>query len=158
MAMKIMDFLSKKAILTDIKSTKKEDVIKELVDYLIASDDIEKRCRNKLIDALMTRESLGSTAIGQGIAIPHAKSDCVNKLVAAFGISKKGIDFDSLDGEPAYIFFLLVAPQDSAGPHLKALARISRLLKDKYFRDSLRACTDDKGIIKIITQEDEKKI
>jgi fructose-specific phosphotransferase system IIA component len=158
MTMKIMDFLSKKAILTDIKSSKKEDVMKELVDYLIASDDIEKRCRNKLIDALMMRESLGSTAIGQGIAIPHAKSDCVNKLVAAFGISKKGVDFDSLDGEPAYIFFLLVAPQDSAGPHLKALARISRLLKDKYFRDSLRACTDDKGVIKIITQEDEKAL
>jgi len=153
-----MDFLSKKAILTDIKSSKKEDVIKELVDTLIATDDIEKRCRNKLFEALMTRESLGSTAIGQGIAIPHAKSDCVSKLVAAFGVSKKGVDFDSLDGEPAYIFFLLVAPQDSAGPHLKALARISRLLKDKYFRDSLRACTDEKAVIKIITQEDEKKI
>jgi len=156
--MEIMNFLSKKAIITDIKSVKKEDVIKELVDTLIAADEIEKRCRNKLIDALMTRESLGSTAIGQGIAIPHAKSDCVDKLVAAFGISKKGVDFDSLDGEPAYIFFLLVAPQDSAGPHLKALARISRLLKDKYFRDSLRSCTDDKAIIKIITQEDEKKV
>jgi len=156
--MKITDFLSKKAILTDIKSTKKEDVIKELVDTLVAAEEIEKRCRNKLIDALMTRESLGSTAIGQGIAIPHAKSDCVDKLIAAFGISKKGVDFDSLDGEPAYIFFLLVAPQDSAGPHLKALARISRLLKDKYFRDSLRACADDKSIVKIITQEDEKKI
>ena len=156
--MKITDFLSKKAILTDIESTKKEDVIKELVDALVAAEEIEKRCRNKLIDAFMTRESLGSTAIGQGIAIPHAKSDCVNKLIAAFGISKKGVDFDSLDGEPAYIFFLLVAPQDSAGPHLKALARISRLLKDKYFRDSLRACTDDKSIVKIITQEDEKKI
>jgi PTS system nitrogen regulatory IIA component len=82
----------------------------------------------------------------------------VEKLVAAFGISKKGVDFDSLDGEPAYIFFLLLAPQDSAGPHLKALARISRLLKDKYFRDSLRASEDDKSIIKIISQEDEKKI
>ena len=156
--MQIMEFLSKKAISTDIKSTKKEDVIKELVDTLIASDEIEKRCRNKLIDALMTRESLGSTAIGQGIAIPHAKSDCVDKLIAAFGLSKRGVDFDSLDGEPAYIFFLLVAPQDSAGPHLKALARISRLLKDKYFRDSLRACEDDKSIVKIITQEDEKKL
>lgn len=156
--MKIMDFLSKKAILTDIKSTKKDEVIKELVDTLIAAGEIEKRCRNKLIDALMTRESLGSTAIGQGIAIPHAKSDCVDKLVAAFGLSKKGVDFDSLDGEPAYIFFLLVAPQDSAGPHLKALARISRLLKDKYFRDSLRACTDDKSVVKIIAGEDEKKI
>lgn len=156
--MQIMDFLSKKAIVTDIKSTKKEDVIKELVDVLINSGEIEKRCRNKLIDALMSRESLGSTAIGQGIAIPHAKSDCVTRLLAAFGLSKKGVDFDSLDGELAYIFFLLVAPQDSAGPHLKALARISRLLKDKYFRDTLRSCADDKAVIKIISQEDEKKI
>ena len=156
--MKIMDFLSKKSIVTDIKSNKKEDVLKELVDALINAGEIEKRFRNKLIDALMARESLGSTAIGQGIAIPHAKSDCVDKLIAAFGISKKGVDFDSLDGELAYIYFLLIAPQDSAGPHLKALARISRLLKDKYFRDSLRACVDDKAVVKIITQEDDKKL
>ena len=156
--MQIMDFLSKKAIIVDMKSTRKEDVIKEMVDLLIEAGDVEKRNRNKLIDALMSREALGSTAIGQGIAIPHAKCDCVDKLVAAFGLSRKGVDFDSLDGELAYIFFLLVAPQDSAGPHLKALARISRLLKDKYFRDTLRACTDEKSVIKIITQEDEKKI
>lgn len=155
--MQIMDFLSKKAIITDLKSAKKDDVMKELVDALINSGEIEKRHRNKLIDALMAREALGSTAIGQGIAIPHAKSDCVSKLIAAFGLSKKGVDFDSLDGEPAYIFFLLVAPQDSAGPHLKALARISRLLKDRYFRDTLRACTDDKSVVKVIAQEDEKK-
>lgn len=155
--MQIMDFLSKKAIITDIKSTKKEDVIRELVDALINAGEIEKRHRNKLIEALMNRESLGSTAIGQGIAIPHSKSDCVSKLIASFGITKKGVDFDSLDGELAYIFFLLVAPQDSAGPHLKALARISRLLKDKYFRDTLRSCADDKSVIKVITQEDEKK-
>lgn len=142
----------------DIKSTKKEDVMRELVDALINSGDIQKRYRNKLVEALMARESLGSTAIGQGIAIPHAKSDCVEKLVAAFGISKKGVDFDSLDGEPAHIFFLLVAPQDSAGPHLKALARISRLLKDKYFRDSLLNSPDDKSTVRIISQEDEKKL
>lgn len=156
--MQIMDFLSKKAIVLDIKSTKKEEVIKELVEALINSGDIEKRNRSKLFDALMNRESLGSTAIGQGIAIPHAKSDCVSKLIAAFGISKKGVDFDSLDGEPAFIFFLLVAPQDSAGPHLKALARISRLLKDKYFRDCLRSASDEKAIVKIISEEDEKKV
>jgi len=156
--MQIMDFLSKKAILIDIKSTNKEEVVKEMVDLLIEAGDVEKRNRNKLIDALMSREALGSTAIGQGIAIPHAKCDCVDKLVAAFGLSKKGVDFDSLDGELAYIFFLLVAPQDSAGPHLKALARISRLLKDKYFRDTLRTCSDEKSVIKVITQEDEKKI
>jgi PTS system nitrogen regulatory IIA component len=156
--MKIMDFLSKKAIVMDIKSAKKEDVIKELVDALINAEEIEKRHRNKLVESLMVRESLGSTAIGQGIAIPHTKSDCVSRLVAAFGISKKGVDFDSLDGELAYIFFLLVAPQDSAGPHLKALARISRLLKDKYFRDTLRACVDEKSIVSVISQEDEKKL
>jgi fructose-specific phosphotransferase system IIA component len=156
--MQIMDFLSKKSIITNIKSTKKVDVMRELVDVLIDAGEIEKRSRNKLIDALMNRESLGSTAIGQGIAIPHAKSDCVENLVAAFGLSKKGVDFDSLDGELVYIFFLLIAPQDSAGPHLKALARISRLLKDKYFRDTLRACDDEKAVIKIITEEDEKKL
>lgn len=156
--MQIMDFLSKKAIVMDIKSAKKIDIIRELVDALIDSGEIDKRCCNKLIDALMARESLGSTAIGQGIAIPHAKSDCVTKLVAAFGLSKKGVDFDSLDGELIYVFFLLLAPQDSAGPHLKALARISHLLKDKYFRDMLKGSQDDKSVIKIISEEDEKKV
>ncbi|OGX23107.1 MAG: hypothetical protein A3J51_02885 [Omnitrophica WOR_2 bacterium RIFCSPHIGHO2_02_FULL_45_21] len=156
--MKIMDFLSKKAIGADIKSTKKEDVIRELVDLLIASEEIDKKYRNKLIEQLMAREALGSTAIGQGVGIPHTKSECVNKLIAVFGLSQAGVDFDSLDGEKAYIFFLLIAPIDSAGPHLKALARISRLLKDKYFRDALRECKDEKSILKVIVQEDEKKI
>ena len=156
--MKIMDFLSQAAIIPDIKAAKKEDVLKEMVDALIDAGNLDRRNRNKLIEALVTRESLGSTAIGQGVAIPHAKSDCVDKLIAAFGLSKKGVDFDSLDGDLAHIFFLLVAPVDSAGPHLKALARISRLLKDKYFRDSLRSCQDKDSIISTISQEDEKKI
>lgn len=155
--MKIMDFLASKAILTDIQANKKEDVLHELVDALIAAGEVEKACRSKLIESLLARENLGSTAIGQGVAIPHAKTPCVQRLVAAFGISKKGVDFDSLDGEPAYIFFLLAAPQDSAGPHLKALARISRLLKDKYFRDGLRNCTDGNSVVNLIIQEDEKK-
>lgn len=156
--MKILDFLSKKAVVMDIKSFKKQDVIAELVDALIDAGEIDKRNRGKLIEALMAREALGSTAIGQGVAIPHAKSDCVLRLVAAFGLSRKGVDFDSLDGEPVYVFFLLIAPQDSAGPHLKALARISRLLKDKYFREALRNCSDVESLFKIISQEDEKKI
>lgn len=154
--MKIMDFLSKKSIVADLKSTRKEDVIRELVDLMISAGELDKSCRTKVLDALMERESLGSTAIGQGIAIPHAKSDCVSKLVGAFALSKKGVDFDSLDGEPVYIFFLLLAAQDSAGPHLKALARISRLFKDKYFRENLRKCDDDKQIIKVMSQEDDK--
>jgi len=156
--MKIAEFLSPKAILTDLKSIKKEDIIKELVDVFIEAGEVGKDKRVKLIEALMSRESLGSTAIGQGVAIPHAKSECIKKLTAAFGISKKGVDFDSLDGEPVYIFFLLLAPQDSAGPHLKALARISRILKDKYFRDSLKSAGDAGTVIKTISQEDDKKV
>jgi fructose-specific phosphotransferase system IIA component len=154
--MKIIDFLSKEAITADLKSNKKDDVFREIVDMLIAAGDIDKANRTKVIDALMERESLGSTAIGHGIAIPHAKTDAVSQLIGAFALSRKGVDFDSLDGEPVYIFFLLLAAQDSAGPHLKALARISRLFKDKYFRDNLRNCLDDKAIIKVINQEDEK--
>lgn len=156
--MKIEEFLSRKAIGADIKSAKKEDVLRDLVDLLIASGDIDKKYRAKLVEQLMAREALGSTAIGQGVGIPHTKSECVNKLVASFGLSQKGVDFDSLDGEKVYIFFLLIAPTDSSGPHLKALARISRLLKDKYFRDSLKECKDEQSILNIILQEDEKKI
>jgi len=156
--MRIFDFLCKKAIKANLTTTTKEDTIKELVDLLITSGEIAKKDRSRLIESLMDREALGSTAIGHNIGIPHAKSDCVRHLVAAFGLSQKGVDFDSLDGEPVYIFFLLIAPQDSAGPHLKALARISRLTKDKYFRDSLRQAKDEKAILKIISQEDEKRI
>jgi PTS system nitrogen regulatory IIA component len=81
----------------------------------------------------------------------------VKELVAAFGLSKDGVDFDSLDGEPVHIFFLLIAPEESAGPHLKALARISRMLKDKYFRELLRKAKDDNEILRIIQEEDSKK-
>lgn len=156
--MKIVEFLSKKAITANLKSTTKDDTIKELVDLLIGAGDIDKKDRAKIIEALMAREALGSTAIGHNVGIPHAKLDCVKHLVAAFGLSQKGVDFDSLDGEPVYIFFLLLAPQDSAGPHLKALARISRLTKDKFFRDSLHQAQDEKTILKIISQEDDKRI
>jgi PTS system nitrogen regulatory IIA component len=152
--MKTSDFLCSKAISADLTSTTKADVIAELVDLLIESGSIEKKHRKKTLEILMAREALGSTAIGQGIAIPHGKSDCVKKLVGCLGVSKKGINFDSLDGEPAFIFFLLIAPVDSAGPHLKALARISRLLKDKYIRESLKSAKDDKTILTIVQQED----
>jgi PTS system nitrogen regulatory IIA component len=152
--MKISDFLYPKAVTAELQATTKKEVIEEMVDLLIDAGALDKKIKNKLIETLLAREALGSTAIGQGIAIPHGKCENVAKLTAALGISKKGIDFDSLDGEPAYIFFLLVAPIDSAGPHLKALARISRLLKDKYFREHLKVAKDEKAILKLITQED----
>ncbi len=154
--MKIMDFLNKKAISADLKAVDKESAIKELVDLLVKADAITAK-KEEIVKILMARESLGSTGIGQGIGIPHGKSPYIKSLIAAFGLSKKGIDFESLDGEPAYIFFLLLAPEESAGPHLKALARISRLLKDKYVREMLKKAETEKDIIRIITDEDLKK-
>ena len=153
--MKIMDFLNKKAVSVNIKSTDKEGVIRELVGLLSNATEIKNK--EELVSAVLAREALGSTGIGQGIGIPHAKSQNVKELVAAFGLSKNGVDFDSLDGEPAHIFFLLLAPEESAGPHLKALARISRMLKDKYFRELLRKAKDEDEALRIIQEEDSKK-
>lgn len=156
--MNIVTFLDGRAVSIDLKAqSNKEEVIKELVELLVASGQVKSKDVGKLVQILLKRESLGSTGIGQGVAIPHGKTDCVSKLVGAFGVSRTGVNFDSLDGEPVTLFFLLVAPEDSAGPHLKALARISRLLKDKHFRDSLRAAKDDKLLFKIIKDEDERR-
>ena len=154
--MKLSEFLCKKAISVDLKQKTKKEVVQELIGLLVDSDVVDKKNKGKIFDVIIAREELGSTAIGQGVAIPHAKFDGINKLVASLGISKEGVDFDSLDGEPAHIFFLLIAPVDSAGPHLKALARISRLLKDKFFRDSLKAADNTKAVLKLIALEDER--
>lgn len=155
--MKIMDFLSKKAVKADLESKDKKEVIRELVDLIVKAGELKPRSKEAMVNILLDREVLGSTGIGQEIGIPHGKSGDVKNLVGAIGISRKGVDFESLDGEPVHIFFLLLAPQESAGPHLKALARISRLLKDKYFRDALKSATSEKEIINIITREDQKQ-
>ena len=153
--MKIVEFLNEKAVSASLKAVTKEAALRELVEVLSKAEGIKNK--EDLIRVLLNRESLGSTGIGQGVGIPHAKTNAVKKLVAALGISTNGVNFDALDGEPVHIFFLLVAPEDSAGPHLKGLARISRLLKDKYFRDSLKVLKDDKAILKLIRDEDAKK-
>ena len=153
--MKIMDFLNPEAVTADLQAKDKEGAIKEMVELLAKAGAIKEK--DKLLKILLNREALGSTGIGQGVGIPHGKSDGVKELVAAFALSHRGVSFDSLDGEPVHIFFLLVAPQDSAGPHLKALARISRLLKDRAFRESLKQCKDEKSIIRLIEEEDTKR-
>lgn len=155
--MQIMSFLNEDAVTVDVKAQSKEEVVRELVGLLVRAGSIKERDVHRLVQILLKRESLGSTGIGQGVAIPHGKSDCVTKLVAAFGVSRSGVNFDSLDGEPVHLFFLLIAPEDSAGPHLKALARISRLLKDKHFREGLRVAKDEKTLVKIIQGEDEHR-
>ena len=153
--MKIMDFLNRDAVTADLQAEDKEEAIKELVDLLAKAGALKDK--DKLVKILLSREALGSTGIGQGVGIPHGKCDGVKELTAAFALSPKGVNFDSLDGEPVYILFLLIAPEESAGPHLKALARISRMLKDKYFREMLRKAKDEKEILRIIQDEDSKK-
>ena len=131
--MKISEFLCSKAVTSDLKATTKKEVIEELVDLLVKAGAVEKKIRNKLVEILMAREALGSTAIGQGVAIPHGKCENVTKLTAALGISKKGIDFDSLDGEPAYIFFLLAANLIRLDPTLKHYKESPAFLKTNIF-------------------------
>ena len=156
--MEIMSFLDERAVSVDLKAhAGKEAIIHELVGLLVKAGSIKERDVSRIVQILMKREALGSTGIGQGVAIPHGKSDTITKLVAAFGVSRAGVNFDSLDGEPVSLFFLLIAPEDSAGPHLKALARISRLLKDKHFRDGLKAAKDEPTLVRIIREEDTRR-
>jgi len=153
--MKISEILDKRAIKIEVSSITKEDALKELVEVLAKVEDIGDP--KGIVKALIDRENLGSTGIGQGIAIPHGKTDKVKRLIAVLGISKNGVNFDALDGEPVYIFVLLVAPKATAGPHLKALAQISRLLRDTYFCELLRKCKTEDEVFSIIKTEEDKK-
>src|SRR3989338_5422911 len=153
--MKISEILDHRAIKIGMTATTKEEALKELVDILAKVEDIGDP--KGIVKALIERENLGSTGIGQGIAIPHGKTDKVTRLVAVLGVSKTGVNFDALDGEPVYIFFLLVAPKATAGPHLKALAQISRLLRDAYFCELIRKCKAEEEVFHLIKNEEEKK-
>ncbi|MCH2659584.1 MAG: PTS sugar transporter subunit IIA [Candidatus Latescibacteria bacterium] len=150
--MTLLDILSADSTLVDLKGETKEDIIAELVDTLAVGDAISDR--DKVLQAVLEREKIMSTGIGDGIAIPHGKSDAVEKLVAALGTQRRGVDFEALDGEPAYVFFLLVSPANVSGPHIKALARISRLLKNDDFKKKLIAAETAAEIIEIIETEE----
>jgi len=152
--MKITDILSADMIIPDLKGATKPDILSELAK-LLTSKYKEISLRD-LLAVLAERERLGSTAIGDGIAIPHGKLRGVGKIIGAFGRHLNGVDFDSLDGGPSQLFFVLVAPEDSASLHLKALARVSRLLKESSFRDHLIAAKDADELYKLIKEEDAK--
>ncbi|HRY29348.1 MAG TPA: PTS sugar transporter subunit IIA [Elusimicrobiota bacterium] len=151
--MKLADILAPEVITVDLKAQGKQEVLEELCGLLSAANKLPDP--KQMVSVLMEREALGSTGIGQGVAIPHGKVNSVTQQVAALGLSRRGVDFEALDGESVYIIFLLVAPLDAAGNHLKALAKISRLLKDKYFRQSLRDAKTPEDVLKIIREEDE---
>jgi PTS system nitrogen regulatory IIA component len=152
--MKILDILDKRMIIGQLTSSNKEGVLRELVRVLI---QVEKEVdEERMLEILLERESLGSTGIGEGVAIPHGKSKDVKRLLASFGRSLPGVDFQSMDGKPAHLFFLLVAPEHSAGIHLKALARISRLMKDQTFRKRLLEVNSAEEIYSLFSEGDEK--
>jgi nitrogen PTS system EIIA component len=153
--MKILDILSSPDLIAPaLAGQTKADVVRELAQHL--AHQHREVDEGKLVDVLWERERLGSTAIGDGIAIPHGKLPALKGVIGAFARHPAGVDFDSLDGGPTHLFFLLVAPEDSVGQHLKALARVSRLLKDKAFRERLLAADGQSELYNLIREEDEK--
>jgi len=152
--MNLTDILDVAQIVPDLQSRGKHEVMEELCRPIIARrPDLRAEA---LLQVLIERERLGSTGIGDGIAIPHGKVPGLDQLLVSFGRSVQGVDFDSLDAKPAHLFFLVLAPEDSAGAHLKALARISRMLKSNTIREELMAAGDSQDIYEIFSRQEEE--
>ncbi|MFW6147544.1 MAG: PTS sugar transporter subunit IIA [Thermodesulfobacteriota bacterium] len=152
--MKLSEILTPECIISDLKAHDKKGALEELSGIITAKE----RSLNKgyLLQVLLERERLGSTGIGEGIALPHGKVRTLNRLLVCFGRSLEGLSFDSIDEQPVYLFFLLVAPENSAGAHLQALAKISRFLKDNRFRQRLMDAKSSEEIYNIIVEKDEE--
>ncbi|MDI6703178.1 MAG: PTS sugar transporter subunit IIA [bacterium] len=153
--MRLVDILSKDLINVDLKAKDKIGVLNELVDLLVKAGKVLNK--EEAMRVLIAREELISTGVGNGIAIPHAKSKEVKSIVACFGRSKEGVDFNALDGEPVYLIFLLLVPEHGrSGAHIKILAKISRLLKNRYFRELLKKADSPSRVLELIEKEDEE--
>ena len=151
--MKVMDIFRKEYIVEGLKSKSKREVLAELSGVFLQGN--VKYNHEEMINTLLEREKLGSTGIGDGVAIPHGKLANLEELVVSFGRSKEGVEFDAMDGRPAHIFFLLMAPEDTTGKHLKALAKISKMLKDSSFRKKLLEAKSKDELYTIITEKDD---
>src|SRR5215813_8913728 len=136
--MRMSDFVAREAIIPELKASSKEGVIREMVESLRAAGNFKGSEPEDIVKAILKRELLGSTGIGRGVAIPHTKHNTVERLIGTVAVSSKGVAFDSLDGEPVYVFVLLISPQDRPGDHLRALENVSRCLRDDGFVRSLR--------------------
>ncbi|MBC2850561.1 PTS sugar transporter subunit IIA [Cetobacterium sp. 8H] len=149
---KITDYMSEELVSLDLKAKNKDEALKELSDLIGKSDRIE--VKESIYKALLEREVLGSTGIGKGVAIPHAKTDAAQGLTIAFGVSRDGVDFKSLDKEKVKIFFVFASPFKDSQVYLKVLARISRLIRDEKFREKLLSCGNSKEILDCINKEE----
>jgi PTS system nitrogen regulatory IIA component len=152
--MKIMDILVRDAVILDVESDAKEALLAEMARALAKS--VPSLDPDRLLQVLLEREALQSTGIGEGVAIPHGKMPGLGQLVASFARSRRGLDFDSIDGQPTQLFFLLVVPEHSGGAHLKALARISRFFRDESFRQKLVEAESLDEVFSAIEAEDAK--
>jgi nitrogen PTS system EIIA component len=152
--MKILDILVRDAVITDLRATGKREVLEEVCAALAQAEPALDRA--KLVDVLAERERLQSTGIGEGVAIPHGKLAGLPRLIAAFAKSRAGVDFDSVDGHKTHLFFVLVMPEHAGGQHLKALARISRSLRDPGFREAVESAESREDVLRAIEREDAK--
>ena len=150
--MKIIDLLDPKCILPDLQAANKRGVLEELATALVSGH--KEVTLQAVVEVLLERERLGSTGIGDNIAIPHGKLPQLSRMLLGFGRSLKGVDFDSMDGKPSHLFFLLLAPVNSSGLHLKALAKISRMLMSQPFRESLMESKGSEEILRLIEEKD----
>ena len=151
--MKLSEILEENHIISDLKARDKKGVLEELAETIVSHEpSVDKRA---LVRVLLERERLGSTGIGEGVAIPHGKFNGISQPVISFGRSRKGVDFESMDGQPAFLFFLLVAPENSASIHLKALAKIAKILKNSSFRQVLMEVHTREELYQTIIQNDE---
>lgn len=151
---KLSSLLKEKFINLELEGNDKINVIQELVDLLSNAGKIKNR--KAFLKAILEREKLGSTGIGNGVAIPHAKSKSVEHFTLVFARNSSGIDFGALDGEKTYLFFALASPQEEVGGHLKILADISRLVKDKFIISRLKKAKSAEEILKIISSYKDK--
>jgi len=152
--MSLTELLDESAILVNIKATEKREVIEELAATLTACGKVSDS--SEMLQAVLEREKIMSTGIGKGVAIPHGKCKTVDKLVGVLGIKKEGVDFQSLDEQPVYLFFLLISPLNVSGPHIRALAHISRLLRHDQLRKRLIATENPHQVLELIAEEEEK--
>ena len=152
--MKLSELLEENGVIPDLKAKDKKGVLEELAEAMVLrKPSIDK---GSLVKVLLERERLGSTGIGDGVAIPHGKFYGIEHPIISFGRSRKGLDFEAMDGGPVYLFFLLVAPENSASIHLKALARIAKLLKNSSFRKVLMEAQTRQEIYETIVHNDEE--
>jgi PTS system nitrogen regulatory IIA component len=151
--MKVTEFLSPNAVVADLRGTTKAEVLRELAEHLSAAYPGTLRA-DRVLEVLAEREKLASTGIGEGVAIPHGKMPGLDRLYAVFGVSRQGVDFSSIDKRPTNLFFALVAPENSAGVHLKALARVSRLFRNPELREAILKGAGSADIYRLISEED----